>query len=389
MNIKRWIYTIIMMLLLLFTTGCWDRIEINDMALITATAYDIAPGGGIRYSAQIMLPSAVGSKSVQESSGSQQKKSFIVETADGIDPGDAEKNIQAHFPRKLFRGHRRVIIIGEELARHGIGEILGSLTRDPQNRLRTNILVAKGSKGPDLLKANYPLERVPTEAMREMLSFGIGIEANIRDFLIARSSEGMQPIGVSIEPEAGKDSFRITGLAVFRDLQLVGYLDGAETEAYLWVAGKYKNGIVAATVPGNEGVFRVNMQNTKSKITPEIENNKINIKINGEGSIYASSANLDLSVPKNVTLAQEAVQMKMKNQVENTIKLVQEEYKTDTFGFGNIIYQANPKLWNKLKGNWDNIYSQAEVSVSVNLQLRMIGMAGLPLYLNENEVNGK
>lgn len=381
--------TIILMLLM---TGCWDRVEINDIALITATSYDAAPEGKIQYSVQILLPSGGGISSGQGSSGAQSKKSFVVETAVGMDPGDAEKNIQKKFPRRLFRGHRRVIILGEELAKQGVDLMLDSIGRDPQNRLRTNVLVAKDQKGVDMLKTEYPLERIPSEAMREMVTIGIGVNANIRDFLIAASGEGTQPIAVAIGPDPDEKGFKPLGIAVFKNMKLAGYINTEETDGFLMAAGKYRNGIIATTIPKNDGVIRVNIKSAKTKVTPEIKGDKIwvDIHIKGEGSVYGNSTKLDLAVPKYVALAQKEIKAKIKKQVEETIKKVQTEYNADIFGFGSYFQEYKPVEWKKkLDKNWDELFPNMKVNVSVDFKIKTSGMSGPPLYLKENEVKKK
>ncbi len=381
----------ILIVLMLFMTGCWDRTEINDIALITATAYDTAPDGKLRYSMQIMLPSGSGQGVGQGSSGGQQKKNFIVETAIGIDPGDAEKNIQRKFPRRLFRGHRRVIIIGEELARQGLDKMLDSIGRDPQNRLHTNVLIAKDKKGIDMLNVEYPIERVPSEAMREMMIIGIKVNANIRDFLMAASSEGIQPIAVAIGPGSGDNGFEPLGIAVFHKLKLIGYLDPEKTEGYLWTMGKFENGITATEVPGDKGVIRANVKNSKARITPELKGDKVLIKVDikGEGSIYGNSTKLDLATPKYILFAQKLIKNKIKVQVEDTIKAVQKEYGADIFGFGGYFQQFKPRDWKNIEKKWDKMFPEAEVEVSVDFKIKTSGMSGPPLYLEEKEVKKK
>lgn len=371
-------------------SGCWDRIEINDIALITATAYDTAPEGKLQYSVQIMLPAGGGQSPDQGGSGGSKQKSFIVETAIGIDPGDGEKNIQRKFPRRLFRGHRRVIIIGEELAKEGLVKMLDSIGRDPQNRLRTYVMVAKGKKGVEMLDMEYPVERVPSEAMREMVIAGIKVNADIRDFLTAASSEGTQPVAIAIEPEEGKKGFKPVGIALFRDLKLAGFLDMEGTEGYLWSMGNYKKSIVATKIP-NQGVIRVNVKKSSAKITPKMKGNtpSIDILIKGRGSIYGNSTNLDLTIPKYLSLTQKAIRKKIKNQIENTIKTVQKEYGADIFGFGSYFMQYKPKEWKKLESKWNDIFPNIKVTVSVDFKIQTSGMSGPALYLKEKEVKKK
>ncbi|OPX42650.1 spore germination protein B3 precursor [Ruminiclostridium hungatei] len=370
----------------LLLSGCWDRTEINDLALITASSYDTAPGGKLQYSVQILVPSG-GSKGGQGGAAAP-KKNFIVETAVGIDPGDAEKNVQNKFPRRLFRGHRRVIILGEELAKQGIDIMLDSIGRDPQNRLRTNVVVAKGQKGYDLLKTEYPIERIPTEAMREMAVLGVGIDANIHDMLIAASSKGMQPIALAIEKTKGEEGFKTTGLALFNDLKLAGYLDAEKTEGYLWIMGKQKNGIIATEVPRYDGVVRVNIKGQDARVIPKFKGKTpyILVEITGSGSIYGNSTKLDLSVPDNINIVQKAIIERIRKQVENTIASVQKEVGTDVFCFGMAFHQFKPCEWKKLEKQWDDIFPYLKVYISVDFKIKTSGMSGPPLYLKKDEI---
>ncbi|KPU44552.1 spore germination protein B3 precursor [Oxobacter pfennigii] len=373
---------------ILLSTGCWDRVEVNDIALIMASAFDTAPDGKLLGTSQVMLPSGGGLGAGEAGAGSESKKSFIVESAVGIDPGEAQSQIQMGFSRRLFRGHRRVIVIGEELAKLGIGEVLDSISRDPQNRLRTHMLVAKGSRGSDILRMKYPMERVPAEAMREMINIGVGVEVTIRDFLIASSSEGIQPIATVIEADKGTEGFKLAGIAVFKDLKLVGYLDGESTNGYLWLAGRLHNGLVTTEIPGIEGEISIDVITSDVKIKPYINGDKIKFEVllSGEGAIHGNGTKLDFTNPKNTKLAEEAAEEEIKKQVLTTIKIIKDEFKADIVGFGSVINRENPKEWKKLKNKWDEVFPNTEIEVTVDFAAKQTGMSGPPLYLRENEV---
>ena len=55
-------------------TGCWNRVEINDIAIVTAIGLDLIEGDKIRLSLQVALPSKLGPAVGGASSG----KSTIV-----------------------------------------------------------------------------------------------------------------------------------------------------------------------------------------------------------------------------------------------------------------------------------------------------------------------
>lgn len=386
MKVKLWLCSILILSLLL--SGCWDRVEINDIAIIMGTAFDITPEGKLEMTLQLMLPSPSGMGGAGGGGGGEQEEKFVVETSAGTEPGDVMEKIQEKISRRLFRGHRRVIVFGEELARKGLDEILDSLSRDPQNRLRTHIVIAKGMKGRELLKIKYPFERIPSEAMREMEKLGVGVELTIRDFLMTASGEGIQPVAAAMEPTDDKKGFQLTGTAVFKDLKLVGYLNDEETRGYLWVSGKLKNGTLSTSIPGSEGEVSIDIMNAKSKIKPEIEGNKVKVyvELSGEGVIHGNGTKLDLTVPENIELIEETAKKAITDRVQSTIKGVQKKYKSDIFGFGSHIYQTDPGQWDELKDKWDEIFPEAEAKVSMDFTIKRTGMSGPPLHLKEDEV---
>jgi spore germination protein KC len=57
---------------------------------------------------------------------------------------------------------------------------------------------------------------------------------------------------------------------------------------------------------------------------------------------------------------------------------------TDIYGFGLSVYQKYPKKWKAMQENWDNIYSQMELSVDVQVKLTATGQINLPLGENSS-----
>ncbi|MBP2637964.1 MAG: Ger(x)C family spore germination protein [Firmicutes bacterium] len=388
MRILQWLC--ISIFSMLFLSGCWDRTEVNDLAVITAAAYD-KTAEGFEGTVQIILPSSGAADSGQSGGKSQSVKTYTTGIASNISLSLDESyvKLQKKFSRKLFRGHRRVIIIGEEMSRNGLEELIDYLSRDPNSSLHTPIVVAKGRTGAELLKTSYPMERASGEAMREMINIaGRGLKVTKLDFLIKAASEGVQPIAATIEPVDDKEGFRLTGVAIFKNLKLAGYLNNEETVGFLWATGNYEQGFVTISVPGHEGEISVNVKSGKAQITPEINDHKVTIYValKGEGSISSNSTKLDFTIPENIALVEQAVGSEITKQVQRTIKIVQRESGADIFGFGSTINQRNPKEWKHLRDDWDNIFPQAEVSVSTKFSIRTTNMTGTTPYLKENEV---
>lgn len=389
--------------ILLVTGGCWDRIEVNDIAFVMGVAFDRTEKGEIEATAQILLPQGGGGG---EGAGGGDKKKYFVESATGKNLLEAEQRMQQKLSRRLFKGHRRVVVIGEKLARHGLKEMLDSLSRDPGSRLRTIILVSKGMEGRELMNLQYPLERVPAEAIREMENVGAAIEVTLRDFLNTASAEGIQPTMATIQSaptgetkKEGKEQsgekdkvLQLTSIAVFKDLKLVGYLEEEAMSGFLWVTGKFRRGIVSAKLPDEQGEVSIDIRNAASIITPEISDGQLRyrVEIRGEGIIRENNSNLDLTVQKNVDLVIEAAKKSILKDIDSAITKAQEDYQADVFGFGSALYQAQPQQWQAVKADWDKIFPEVEVAVAMkDLTIRRIGMTGPPLQLKETEVKKK
>ena len=47
---------------LVITTGCWDRVELNDRAIWLATGWDVGEKEGVEITGQIVIPSNMQTK---------------------------------------------------------------------------------------------------------------------------------------------------------------------------------------------------------------------------------------------------------------------------------------------------------------------------------------
>ncbi|HEU5141468.1 MAG TPA: hypothetical protein VFT51_15950, partial [Bacillales bacterium] len=71
--IKRTILTVLLCFVLTLTTGCWDRVEIEDRGFVTAIGLDLVEQGhGDKHpiyavTSQLVVPSAVGKNQSQSS----------------------------------------------------------------------------------------------------------------------------------------------------------------------------------------------------------------------------------------------------------------------------------------------------------------------------------
>jgi spore germination protein KC len=70
---------------------------------------------------------------------------------------------------------------------------------------------------------------------------------------------------------------------------------------------------------------------------------------------------------------------KLKANIKNVIRKVQEDYDVDAFGFGSTIYKDMPSLWKEIKPDWSNVFENLDVNVSVNIDIQNQGLLSKPI----------
>ena len=152
--------------------GCYDRIELNELAIADIMAIDRTEDGLLKVSLQFLIPSELtnpgGVRLRRGAAGS-----FLRHGGDwGADLPEAFSLLQAKVPRRLFTSHIRVIVLGEELARSGIGPVFDSLTRMRELRISADVVVTEGEG-----------DRLPTSgsAPRQASGLGAGQHAGPKD----------------------------------------------------------------------------------------------------------------------------------------------------------------------------------------------------------------
>lgn len=372
--------------------GCWDRREINDIALVMASSIDLEKDGSYSGSVQIAVPAR------QIGNTQQKAKQFFVESGTGFNVQQLIQKEQPKLSREMFVSHRRVLFIGEKLARNGLKDILDHFSRNSTTRLRTFVLVVKGGEGKDALNTDYPLEFVPTEAVREMENLVGGTAVTMRDLFIAASGGGIQPIlGVieltessgEVKGKSGiRRTFNLSGTAVFKDLKLTGFLDNHDTQYMLWVTGKLKKGMMTVQLPEQKKGVSVRLTEAKRTIDPSIEGGKVKfaIHLKGKGTLDENGTHLDFTNPKNLHLVEKELQKLLRKRVYETIVTVQKKYESDIFGFGELIHKKNKKEWRKIEKHWDKTFAEAQFIVDAEFVITRAGMSGPPLHLREREV---
>ncbi|WP_313247713.1 Ger(x)C family spore germination protein [Sporosarcina ureae] len=380
-------YILVLLVLTLFLSGCWDRRELNELGITMGLGIDKLKNEYL-VSAQVIVPSEV---SMNASTG---RSAVTLYQASGETVYEAFRKMTKNAPRRIYPGHLRILVISEDLAKEGIAESLDLLARDWELRSDFYVVIAKDLTASEVLNVTTPIESIPANKMFNALKTSerswAGTEGVILDDLLTDlTSDGKEAVltGVKIigNKELGSSKQNVESitsaaqiqydhLAVFKEDQLIGWLTEEESRGYSDITDAVKKTVTAIPCPKEGQIaieilgFNTSMKGSINKGEPEVD-----IHIEVKGNVGEVQCSIDLTKPETIKEIQKIYEKEMKELIEQTIHSVQNEYQSDIFGFGEAIHRSNPKEWKKMKEHWDEKFTNLTVHVQVDMKSLRIG----------------
>lgn len=372
-------------------SGCWDRTEVNDLALITGAAIDRYNDKLIQLSVQIFIPRSGGGSGgsggmEMGAKGGVGSLNTYVHSAIGENIADALSHLQETMPRRLFWGHAEVIIFGESEARHGIRDDVDYLMRAPQPRERAYIYVAQG-KGRKVLELASVLERDSSEALREIAKSKASLSITMTELAqMLTEDTGAAALPWLLEnPPLSRRNPDSTptytnGTAVFKEDRMIGVVDESTTRGILWLRNEINDAVMTVKPKGGEGNVSAKVIRSKTKLKARIKQGKwsMTVRIHTETDAVqnASSANL-MSSQAAVKQVEKAMNADMTDRVNQALKKVQKDLKADVFDFAGEFHRAYPREWHRYESRWDEIFPEVEVTVVPTARLLRPGLSNV------------
>jgi spore germination protein KC len=364
---------------MLLLTGCWDRREINDISIVMTTAYDREDNGQYRVTMQIPLVGQLGG-STGGGGGSGGPQNYYIDSETGTTISEAVARLQQRIPRTMFFSHRRVIVVGERLAREGIRELYDVVARVPENRLTAYMIVAKGL-GRDLLNAKPKLERFPAEAMRELAKSRTVVSYDLKDIAQMLSMPGADPILVMMEAKKNEggteksEEIKMAGYALFRDDRMVQAIQGDTRYGVNYLNQTFSETRITYKKKGQDGAITFVVDRGKTAFEPSLKNGKIHIDISIDmtANILEDQRIEDSSRVNIIQAREKDLEEKVKLLVEEVLNTMKEQ-RTDLCSLGRMIYRKNPPLWRSIHGQWEDYLSEMTYSVQVQAAIGNIGL---------------
>ncbi len=377
-------FIILILLIILFTGGCWNYRNINQLGIVSGIGIDLAKDPEkILLTVQVIKPGEVkgGGSSGGGGQGSQPQPVMIVEST-GNTVFEAVRGAITGFSRRLYWPHNQIFIVGKDAAEKGVRKFLDFEIRDAETRPTAWVLITPGKAG-DLIKTPGKMEKIPAREIAEMIEAQSATSQiggfTAHDFVERLVSKTTAPVATEIllnkEGEA-----ELTGTAIFKEDKLVGFIGKRETRGLLWVIGKVKSGIVVVKAPNDKGKVSLELIRSKSKIKAEVKGSSIliKVKINVQSNLGDQTGVLDASKPELLKSLARREATAIRNEINAALKKAK-ELNADIFGFGDAVHRADPKAWKRLEPQWDKLFPDLKVELTVKANISRVGLIIKPI----------
>ena len=366
---------IIIALMTIFLTGCWDVIEINERIFVTAVGIDWNEDPNIEneYLVTYVYPNIASIKK-----GESQKEAKFMKSTVAKTPFDGSRQLTTRLDKPLFFRHMKVIVIGEELLKKPdkIKEFFDGLGRDPRINRKVQIIVAQG-KAKDVLSTKTEQEVVVGGYLNSMLR-NKKVASRFSAQTFSDIMEDLQVSNVSMAPRAvpKKDEFKLSGSAIIKDYKLIGWLGEYENSLVAMVKGDFISEIV--NVPYKDTIVSYIISNAICKKNVHVDNENINVDINifTEGYLqeYKYESETNAFDEEFLKIVEKNVKNKVEKDLEKVIGDLQNKYRADILCIGEHISKFEPGLWEEVEGNWEEVFSNLNINVNVDAKIRRTGL---------------
>jgi Ger(x)C family germination protein len=410
--------SVLLLLVIPLLSGCWDRIDPENMAFIMAIGVDPGPNHDYIYTFALAMPKSNGSSNGGGQSPSDESPIVSIFSEEGASLSAAMLTSQSFIARRLTMIHSKAFILGDGVARQGIMPILGEVVRNTEFRRTVNVITTRGSAQNYIKNIKPKMENdIDLWFELEMDPHNIGAitpkNSRFHDFIMDIEQPGTGGITIlsaahpdvnkstaSLEagdsstdmqggqsiasdkyagdlPRSGETPIDFFGSAVYRGQKMVGYLTGQETKIFNLLRGEFEETVMEFRDPFDaEQNLTLNMNaEKKTEFKLNRKDNQINITFNVhlDGELTGSMSHVVYTLPRNTIILEEAVKDELSQQAAKLLDKTLYKWNVDCFHIGNRLRGSFPTLEEWYGYKWRDHIKDTKYKVNIDFTMRKYG----------------
>lgn len=382
---RRGLRILIVLLLCLLLSGCWDYIEIEDLEFVFGLGVD-----------QVEPEYVVVLEMVKTSGGGQQPQvEAKVLATRGQSVSSAASALSNPAGLRAFWPHAYVFLISEQVAKDGILPAVEHIIRSRHVRSTIWVFVTKECTAEEVFKSKPPVANSVSEHLNAIVlmqeSIAGFIPLQVWELNKAFTAEGIAAVlpTVKLVHEQGDLVPIVEGTAVFKGDRMVGWLDGQESDLLCLLKGINQRAYyVIHTKVGEEGFYPITYElvGNQIKIEPVAKGGKTSISISLTmqfGIEEVGAAPISFRDEQMVHSVEDQLATAFTRRLRDFLQKTHREYNVDVIGLGQLIKRKQPQVWRSLRENWQDHLKDLQVDLDVQCRVVVSGVAAEPIAVRD------
>ncbi|MGQ7307603.1 Ger(x)C family spore germination protein [Bacillus cereus] len=368
---------------ILLLTGCWDYRPLETLAFSAGIGIDKEKETYI-VTIQFLNPDET---STPNRTNLEKK---LVYQGKGRTIDEALSRATLNVPKFVFFANTQVVVIGENLARKGVQQVLDYLYRFRSMRPDFALVIAKQQKAAHLLHLIAPVSELSSEKMVNVIrkmyqgkTLTVGSHLDFFNTLTHMNAPyegavlaGFQAIEQNNSNKTNhttkQEQVSSTGLAIFHKDKLLGWFSLPESIGYNYIMG------TAHLIP--ESVSCSKIKNitgevfaSESKKNVYQKNSKFYAHVKLKVKLYLTSMGCQMQIsPKNIALLESKFAKRIEQEMRQTVDRAQHTFRSDIFDFGNTFSRSSPQKWLSIQKKWKTYFVQMKVTYDVHVDIEHV-----------------
>lgn len=374
---------LILLIIPLLLSGCYNYQELNDLAITTALSIDYnEETENYEIIAQVINPVK------EQDAKSSNETSFINYRSEGKSLREAIRTVILDSPKKLYGAELQVVILSENVLYDKLPDVIDFFIREPELRPEFKIIIAQNDKSLESVAIQTLLDDLSSsnildslEAQSERIGITTVVSLNelsnmylnpyLEIVLPSLIVEGSIEQGIdkeNLSTTKDETTIEISTTGVFKDNKFLGYLTEDESKTLNLIRGDIQNTIINMDITDGMIVFEPNNIETKVEAIPK--ENTVKITISGGAKVKEITGLADLTSTEEVKKIQDEFNKLTEEMVTTTFNSIREKYNTDVFKFRDLYYKTDHKYFKENYNNWyEDIFPNLKLEVKSEIEL--------------------
>ncbi len=374
---SKFIFLILISILPLFLTGCYDRFELDNLAYVIAIGVDAGENGNVDITYQIAVPLKITGENSETG-----KSTYTVYTVSAPSLSIGNTKVNTLVSKEINLSHTKLILYSEEIAKTELSGHVNSFISHTDIRPKVTLAVCKGTAKDFLNEVSSTLEVSPARYYELLFSSynytSQSVGSELIDFYTASQSLDREPFAIYVTlKENDQDIKEITpiGIATFSGSNMTGSIEPDLVISHLLLTNNLKkSGYSVPDFNEEDRVISVNLDQMKApviKVSTDTDNPKIDINIELVAHLVSSGSDINFYEGDNKKRLEEELNKSLEKRISDYLDKTIHELGSDIAGFGRFA-KMNYLTWQEFeKYNWLEKYKNSTYTVKVKTNVNI------------------